>query len=147
MNNANLLIVVRPNASLSVRGNAVVFAILCAYFAAMGIYMFSLGAWLVLPFAGLELLAFYLGTRAVLRARRNREVIRVDEQQVVVEYGRHMPERVIELPRYAARVKLHQQAERVEIVTWNARCVVGEMLPPIERRSLARRLGAVLGWA
>lgn len=50
------------------------------------------GAWLILPFAGLEMLVLAFALKANLRACRTKEVVHIDDQHVCVEVGRQGPE-------------------------------------------------------
>ena len=58
--------VLRPNRSLSWRQNLAVFAGLCAVTLIATIPLVAAGCWLVLPFAGLELLVVGIGLSLVI---------------------------------------------------------------------------------
>lgn len=74
---------------------------------------FSMGLWLVLPFAGLEILAVGVVIGLSIRAGNNYESIVVDETQVSVTiyHGGHKKE--YRFQRYWARVRLAPQTSRL----------------------------------
>ena len=74
--NAGFSLTLKRNCSISPAGLAGVFAALACVVVAIGAGFAFVGAWLVLPFAGLEVLA--LGAAFLFRAR---QVAKNDEQQ------------------------------------------------------------------
>lgn len=64
----------------------------------------SFGLWLVAPFSGLEVLAFWAGLYVCSRASYRREVILLDADRVVVLRGHDRLESRDEFPRAWARV-------------------------------------------
>lgn len=74
----------RPNCSLSGHDAAVFFLAVSAVAVAVAVRFFLLGAWLVLPFALLEVVALGSAFALVARRARYRETIDVDETAVHV---------------------------------------------------------------
>lgn len=105
-------IVVRPNQSLSWRGNVVFFAMIGTVAMSVAGGFAWLGFWPILPFAGLELAA--LGWALYHCARRGqwREVISIDADQVEVAAGRTRPERRWSANRHWTRVVLEPGRHR-----------------------------------
>lgn len=142
---SNYQFVIRPNSSLSWHGNKAVFA--AVFVVSMGIaLMFSLmGAWLVFPFAGLEMLAlaaalYYCACRAerleVVTIRGDDVEIAKGRTQVTEHwtFQRHWAQVKLEIPRhawYASRLKITCRGRGVE---------VGSCLNEDERRALAGEL-------
>jgi uncharacterized membrane protein len=79
--NAGFSLTLKRNCSISPAGLAGVFAALALIVLAVGIAFASLGAWMVLPFAGLEVLL--LGVAFVMYARRA-----ADYERIELESGR-----------------------------------------------------------
>ncbi|MFK7885737.1 MAG: DUF2244 domain-containing protein [Gammaproteobacteria bacterium] len=108
------------------------------------------GFWPVLPFAGLEL-ALLGGVLYVIQRRgRYKEVLRVDDQQIVIEKGEIEVAERVEFARHWASVEM-TGAPRPEVPSVLAisghgkRCIVGQCLTEDERKSLARRLAQCIG--
>ena len=57
------------------------------------------GAWVILPFAGLELLALSYALYRVCRNQNARHVLRFSDQQLIIEKGIDYPQQVWELDR------------------------------------------------
>ncbi len=64
------------------------------------------GAWLVLPFAGLEMAVLAMGIYAGARWSATREVLYLDANEVVLLRGRAQLNEVARLPRYWTRISL-----------------------------------------
>jgi len=100
------ILVIRPNRSLTWRGT-MIFYIAVSTVALVVAVMFAMkGAWLILPFAGLEI--FVLGVCLYICARKNTEyeVIHIGKEVVKVERGRRRPDRSVEFQRYWTQVRL-----------------------------------------
>ena len=143
-------IVVRPNRSMSWHSLQLVYAAMVGVGVTISLSLTIAGAWLVLPFAGLELLAVGICLYRSAQRCAEREVISIDERTVAVERGRYRPAQRFELPRQWAQVGLQQGAVRgypcrVLIRAHGRTVEVGGRLPESERRLLARRLRRCLG--
>ncbi len=142
---ATTRIVVRPNRSMSWREVQLAYAAIVAVGLAIAAGLSLAGAWLVLPFAGLELLAVGAGLYRCAQRCAEREVISIDEGIVAVERGRYRPEQRYELPRSWAQVGLQKGAvrgypSRLLIRSHGKAIEVGSNLAENERRLLAREL-------
>lgn len=138
-------IVVRPNRSMSWHTLQRVYAAVVGASLMIAIGLSLMGAWLVLPFAGLELMV--LGACFYRCAQRcaEREVISIDEGTVAVERGRYRPAERYELPRHWASVGVEQGVARgypcrVLISAHGRALEVGSRLAESERRVLAQRI-------
>ena len=94
-----LMIVARPNHSSSWRGN--LYALLAISVPSLGaaIGFTLLGAWPILPFAGLELLALGGALYYVNWKLQYRHVITLDPDSVRIEKGHYHPKQSWRLPR------------------------------------------------
>ena len=141
--------VIRPNSSLTWRGNLWLLAGLSTVsFGIAGAFAW-LGLWLVLPFAGLEMgvlaLALYL---CAWRAQRI-EVVRLEDDYVRIEVGHHQPEFRQEFDRHWVRVLLLPadagvRRSRLLLRSHGRQLEIGACLPEQERRELAAALRTAL---
>lgn len=100
-------LLLRPNQSLSWHGNVRVWAVLVAVSALVSAGMAAAGAWVVLPFAGLEILALAAGFYLTSRACQRQEILTIHEYEIHLEKGRHQKEAEWTLPRPYARLRLN----------------------------------------
>ena len=143
--------VIRPNGSLS-WGQAITFMVFISTVSlGIGLAFAWMGFWVILPFAGLELLALGAGLYVSLRGNDDREVVTVSQGRVTIEYGRvGDPERIVrEFARAWARIRLEPPQGK----TGHARLLVGasgqfvelgRCLTDAEKRRLGQRLQNVL---
>lgn len=99
-----------PNRSLSWRGNVQLWFALCLLCLPITIVMALAGAWLVIPFAGLELAALAAGLYCTARACRKQEVLDISDQDLHLEKGHDRKESEWTLPRRYTRVHLIESA-------------------------------------
>jgi uncharacterized membrane protein len=137
--------IIQPNRSLSWRGTLAFFAAAATVTLTVAVLFALQGAWLIVPFAGLEIIA--LGTCLYLCARKNseREVILIDEQSVKVEKGRKKVLHSVEFQRHWTQVKLTRSQRpwypsRLTISSMGKEVEVGSTLIDEERATLAREL-------
>lgn len=106
---AETQITVRPNNSLSPLNSIKLLVVLAVLALLIAFSFMSVGAWLVLPFAGLELIGFayafhYIGLRS-----NDFEVVSVIGDTVVVEKFGYRQSSKAEFQRYWAQVTLRKQ--------------------------------------
>jgi uncharacterized membrane protein len=141
-----------PHRSLGRRGFLVLMALIAGLFFITGTFFFVLGAWPVLGFAGLDVLAVWLAFRLNYRAARASEEIEVSRTALVIRKiaanGRRQEFRFN--PRW---VKLDvKEAEdegvvRIAVRLRDRGVAVGDFLNPADRTSLALALGTALATA
>jgi len=139
-----------PNCSLTPRSaRAFVGSLAFVTFGTAGFFTLQ-GFWPVLPFAGLEIGLLWWAVQASLRAGRQRELILISDDSVVVE--RQGPARTsrILFARHWATVKLRDplaalHPSRLMIESHGKACEVGRFLTEDERRGLAMRLRDLVG--
>lgn len=139
-----------PNRSLDWRTTKRVFLGFAACMGAFSAYWVAQGAWLVLPFFGLELLVLGLGLYLSALASSRREVVEIDGSELRVLRGGRRLEQVECLPRYWTRVVLSTDprgwyASRLWLVSHGRRVAVGVALVEQERLELAAELTRQLG--
>jgi len=138
-----------PHCSLSTRGALAFFGSVClATFGVAGVAT-ALGYWPVLPFAGAEMLLLGWALYTNMQRRFERETIDVSETEIVIEYARGNPRRVV-FPRHWARVKIRRPKSPLHrgqlVIESHGRAYeVGKFLSEEERRQLAAKLGQLIG--
>jgi uncharacterized membrane protein len=137
--------VITPNCSLSWRGAKWFFCIAFATSLTIATGFAMMGAWMVFPFAGLEMAA--LATVLYLCARHStrREVVAIDDQTVRVMKGRRTPEEDYHFNRAWARVEVIQSHKdwypsRLLICSHGREVEVGNCLCEEEKQLLAKKL-------
>ncbi|MEM1105063.1 MAG: DUF2244 domain-containing protein [Pseudomonadota bacterium] len=140
--------VLTPNASLSPRAFKLLMASMIGVGAAASTFYYTLGAWPVLGFFGLDLIAIYAAFRFIRRQSREETRVRITADAVTMHHrdakGR---EKTAQVPSAFARVELE---EPVRPTSWlriehgQTAYVIGRFLTPTERKSLAKGLRAAL---
>lgn len=97
-----LMIIARPNQSASWHANLLVLLALSIPVLGVAIVFAVLGAWLILPFAGLELLALGAALYHVQRKQQCRHVITLSNESVRIDKGDNAPRRSWRLARHSA---------------------------------------------
>ena len=135
----------RRNNSLSSSGRLFVFSFILTV--SLGIALaFSvlLGAWPIMPFAGLEMLVLYLAFRYMDRHAGDFERITIQGDNIAVEVqeGRHVMR--LELNRYWAQVVCEANGSRLALRSHGREIEVGRHLCEAERADMARELAREL---
>jgi uncharacterized membrane protein len=132
--------------SFSARGCGIVFASLAGFSLLVAVVFSALGAWLILPFAGLEAMALYLAFNWIVRHADDAEqlVIRGDAVALSVREQSHTQR--YEFNRLWARLVVEQRSGdlRLALRSQGTEVEVGRYLDGGGRRRLARELRARL---
>ena len=144
------IVQILPNASLSERGASLFFMSVAGATLLVSGTAAAAGYWPVLPFAGAELLLLWFVLRHMQRRGRYKEVIRINQQQIVVEKGENEVQERLEFVRHWSQVQLRRSKagnhlSHLWIVGQGQGCEVGRCLTETERIGLARRLGQYIG--
>lgn len=137
--------IIRPNHSMDERHAAVFVICFAALSLAIALGFFSAGLWLVLPFAGLEVLAVGIAIGCALRRSQGYEWIVVTERDVsLLKSGRNRSQRY-ELQRPWAQVRLESGASPLRpgrlLIGSHGRFVeIGRELVAEDRARFAARL-------
>lgn len=110
---AETQITVRPNNSLSPLNSLKLLVALASLALVIALGFMHIGAWLVLPFAGLELVAFASAFYYLRLHAGDFETITILDDLVVIEQHVYRKSIKTEFQRYWARVSLRQQADGV----------------------------------
>ncbi len=103
------------------------------------------GLWLVLPFAGAELLALGTALYVTSLGRRQREVIVLTDSEVILQRGRERPDHEIRLPRHWSRFVVRECPRdwyplRLLLCHHNREIEIGSRLSLEEKRELIGHL-------
>jgi uncharacterized membrane protein len=119
---------------------------------AIGLYVWSLGAWPVLGFVGLDFAAIFLAFAMSYRSARSREEVEVSRATLVLR--RIAPGgRTIEMrfnPRWTSldvEANEDEGVTRIAVASRESRVLVGAFLNPEDRTTFARAFGAALAEA
>jgi len=85
------VIIAEPNRSASWETNKWVLAAMCVLSGAIALGFAALGAWPILPFAGLEMLALGSALYYVCWKLRYRHVITLDDRSIHIQKGHYYP--------------------------------------------------------
>jgi len=136
--------IARRNNSLSSTGRLLVFAFIFTVSVGIACAFAVLGAWLILPFAGLEMAVLYWAFRYVDRHAADYERIAISGDRVGVEIGEAGRTRSHELSRSWARVVLDGDGGRLALRSHGREVEIGRHLSNAQRIALARDLGSQL---
>ena len=136
--NAGFSLTLKRNCSISPAGLAGVFAALACVVVAIGAGFAIAGAWLVLPFAGLEVLL--LGAAYVVYARRAADYERIElaSGRLTVEVGKAQTTSRYEMDARGARVRIEE--ERVVLLGAREQLELGRHLDADTRARFAAEL-------
>lgn len=98
--------VLRPNCSMNWQQNKRVLWAMALWCGAIGLGFTLLGAWPVMPFVGLELMALAAGLYYVSWKSSHQQVLRFGSDGVVLEQGVHRPKKIGYWPRRELRVQI-----------------------------------------
>jgi uncharacterized membrane protein len=144
-------IVVRPNRSLSLRGMIWLFVAYAGLISIIGFGFFWVGAWMVLPFAGLEAVViaaiFYY---AVYRHIDDHELIMLDGDTLTIIKHRGKSQSRLDFQRYWTTVKLqrgghHWHPSRLLLGSHGRFVEIGASIREEHRQVLASRLRRMMG--
>jgi uncharacterized membrane protein len=143
-------IILRPHRSMSWRQATWVCGLFAGCMVVCSAYWVARGAWVVLPFFGLELAVLALGLYLNAHAGARREVIDIDGPSLRISWGRSGPEGQIVLPRHWTRPVLSTDPSgwypsRLALVAGGRRVSLAAGLTEEERRGVAAELAQQLG--
>lgn len=98
-NGERIQLVLRPNRSMSWRDNQLLFAVMALWLGTFGTAFAAMGAWMILPFVGLELLALAAALYYVSWKLSHCEVLQISEKEVSIAKGITHPKASWVMPR------------------------------------------------
>ena len=148
-NSLSTQFVIERNQSLSWKGNKVFIFFLAVLTLGIAVVFAFQGLWLILPFAGIEVVALTIGLYCCNLRCRDKEVITIDTEKVLVEEGRRKPNNCWSFNRAWLYVELispkaHGHPSQLKLRSKGKEIEVGKCLTDNERKSLAKTLASVL---
>lgn len=101
-------ITLKPNNSLSTEGQLKLIVFLLLIVLIVTLSFVNIGAWLVLPFAGLEFIAFLYAFHVIYLHSEDYETIYIDDENVCVERKNNQALSSVSFKRYWANVTLRE---------------------------------------
>lgn len=141
---AEFSLVARRNNSLTSTGRFLVFVAILAVSIGIAVAFAVFGAWLILPFAGLEMLLLLLAFRHVDRHAADYERIAIGGDRVKVEFFEAGRVRSCEFNRYWAQVAASGDGRRLVLRSHGREVECGRLLTDEQRLSVARELAQEL---
>jgi uncharacterized membrane protein len=141
---AKFSLVARRNNSLTSSGRYLVFAFVFSVSVGIAAGFAIIGAWLILPFAGLEMLALFLAFREIGRHAGDYERIAIGNNRVRVELCESGQQRDLELSRYWSRVVASRDGRYLALRSHGREWVIGRHRNDEERLELAKDLAKEL---
>jgi len=136
--------VLLPYRSLPSRGFNILMLILGVISIAAGTLFVSLGAWPVCGFFGLDVGLIYLAFRLSYRSARQRETLRLGDEELTVErVGIRGERRLWRFQPFWVRVifeEYHDESNRLALASHGQTLPIGTFLPPPIRREVAATL-------
>ncbi len=136
--------VARRNNSLSSSGRVLVFALVFAVSVGIAVAFAALGAWLILPFAGLEMLALFLAFREIGRRAGDYERIAIEDGRVRVQWCEVGQLRSDELSRFWVQVVASREGRQLSLRSHGRELAVGRHRSDEQRLQLAKDLAREL---
>jgi len=137
----SFMLVTRRNSSLSSSGRRLVLGSLILITFAISLAFALHGAWLILPFAGAEMLVLYLAFRYIAQRAGDFERISIDGDRVLIERWETGRVSRFEFNRYWAQVVLQREPRDTLAVRSHGQQVeFGRYLTDEQRREAARAI-------
>ncbi len=138
-------LVLSPNRSLSWRGNIAIWAALALLAMLVAIGMTLIGAWVVLPFAGIELMALAAALYYTAHACQRQEVLIISDHHLRLEKGHRRKQAEWSLPRSYTRLHLRpadhpESPPRLFLVDRDTALALGEFLNRADTETLIEML-------
>lgn len=143
------MLVVSPNLSMSWKANLILAGVLAFICLGLAMIWAWFGLWLVLPFAGAEVLFVTWCLYLTVRKLSVKEVITICDNEITLEWGMKGPERKVSLPRHWSRLVYHGTESPFEVgsltlCAYGKEYVLGNSLGRDEKRELYRELNQLI---
>ncbi|MCG6887283.1 MAG: DUF2244 domain-containing protein [Proteobacteria bacterium] len=137
-------IVLRPNQAASWRDNRTFLLVVTSVAVLVSSGFALMGAWLILPFAGLEVAALISLLWYVYSAHSRQEVVHFSEREIIVEQGKHQPEHIWRCQRPWCRFDLRRShpwyPRQLKLCCHQREIEIGSFLNDDEREVLQHHL-------
>ena len=148
-NDLKKTIMVMPNRAMPWQHIMMIYLLVSGVTISIAFSFFTQGLTLILPFAGLELLA--LGVVLYISAWRSniKEVVNIGEEKIRIEIGRDVPEKIYKLDKAWANIVLERSwnnwyPSRLLLRSHGRQLEIGKFLNEQERQCLAIELNKAI---
>lgn len=144
-----LRVIVMANRSMSWKANLYLAASLGVICLGMALAMASFGMWMILPFAGAEVVLIVVCLYLTQKRLSRKEVITVDNEAIRLEWGYNQPEVTVHLPRRWSRLSYSCpesvfEVGHLSVIAHGRQYALGGCLNKDEKRALYRELKSAL---
>lgn len=145
----NVRLVVSGNQSMSWRANLLLAGSLAVICLGIAFAMAAFGFWMVIPFAGAEVVFIVTCLYLTLKRLSLKEVITVGDNAIRLEWGYTRPETSVSLPRQWSRLQFKRSDSpfdvgELHLTAHGKRYLLGERLGRDEKKTLHTTLSALL---
>ena len=142
-------LIVTANRSMSWRANLYLAASLGFICMGIALALASFGLWMVIPFAGAEVLLIIACLYLTLKRLSRKEVITVDNEEIRLEWGYNHPQVTVNLPRHWIRLSYNCpdsafEVGHLSVAAHGRRYALGRCLNKEEKKALYTELKAAL---
>lgn len=106
--NQTVRLVLRPNCSMSWQNNVRILLVVTGFLACLSAVMASKGAWMVMPFAGIEVAALAAAMYATLKDLDRQEVLTLENGVLTVEWGASQPDYQLQVPEGSVNILMER---------------------------------------
>ena len=142
-------IVLCPNTSTSWRTTKIILCCISCIALLIATGFAFAGLWMILPFAGLEVMALVLLTLWVAHQCQRQQVIYLDGERILVEQGHHVPKFTWEAELFWTRLIIDKSpyrghANRLILRSKHEQLEIGEFLNEQDKKKLIAELRGVV---
>lgn len=142
-------LIVKANQSMSWKANMWLAASLGVICLGIALALAAFGFWMVIPFAGAEVIFIVICLHWSIHRLSRKEVITVDADAIRLEWGYRLPDKSVDLPRRWSRLKYHCpdspfEVGHLSVGAHGKHYALGQCLGRDEKKVLYKELDSVL---
>ena len=147
--NHTFRLTLKPNRSISWRGNMLFLALISTPILIIAFGFLYIGAPIILPFAGLEILIVLYASYYVYQKTNKQEIITISPEKLIIEKGKFRPETSIEFIREGAYVFVEKAKHpwypiHIVISSKGERVPVGDFLTEDDKKILIEKMDEII---
>jgi len=140
---------IKPTRSISWRGNLIFLLLISTPILIIAFGFLYVGAPIILPFAGLEILIVLLASYYVYQKTNKQEIITISPEKLIIEKGKFRPETSIEFIRewayvFVERAKHPWYPVHIVISSKGQRVPVGEFLTDDDKKIFIEKMDEII---
>ena len=147
--NNTFRLTLKPNRSISCMGNLIFLLLISTPILIIAFGFLYVGAPIILPFAGLEILIVLLASYYVYQKTNKQEIITISPEKLIIEKGKFRPETSIEFIRewayvFVERAKHPWYPVHIVISSKGQRVPVGEFLTDDDKKIFIEKMDEII---